>query len=569
MYKKLSIIIMAIVILSVAPVFGESHNLPDIKDFKIDISRNKNTDNYSEMIGNKARLSIILKDSAVGMEGNLSKSDDIPKWKIDISNVLEKYGCNIELNYGKVWQALIPLDSINKVRNLDFVERVEDISYPIVQAVSINVEGVRYIKAGNPGSCDIAVIDMEFENWNVNTLVSPYVVETKDFSGAGFTNPGEGSHGVACAEIIAATLPGVKLHLYKVYTPAQLETAVIWAKQNNVRIISHSVSWFNYSFYDGTGTINEIANRAVDSGIVWVNSAGNYAKRHYHGVGFTDIDGNGVMEFPSGAEYLPVYLHEGKQYNFYMNWNSYGNTVGKDLDLYLFLLGSGVVDFSTNNQQSGAFISPTEGISYVPLVSGWYGIAIVNWTYIDTGNYFIPSGIHIFSTGAEIENFFGLPSDRVSAMSLTDPATAEKVITVGATYWNPSSYGLEDFSSRGPTSDGRQKPDVIGPDGTSSLIYGYSSGNRNLDRNLGRSFFGTSASAPYVAGVAGYILSRHPGYSPPMVKRGITMGATSLGYSKYEQGWGLVNGIGGESTVRLKAMPQIIKILEKNKQKNN
>jgi len=44
MYKKLSIIIMAIVILSVAPVFGESHNLPDIKDFKIDINRNKNTD---------------------------------------------------------------------------------------------------------------------------------------------------------------------------------------------------------------------------------------------------------------------------------------------------------------------------------------------------------------------------------------------------------------------------------------------------------------------------------------------------------------------------------------------
>ena len=51
-----------------------------------------------------------------------------------------------------------------------------------------------------------------------------------------------------------------------------------------------------------------------------------------------------------------------------------------------------------------------------------------------------------------------------AAVSITDPGNADGVITVGAThrYW-PHTYGVSFFSSRGPTGDGRSKPDLVAP----------------------------------------------------------------------------------------------------------
>ena len=48
-----------------------------------------------------------------------------------------------------------------------------------------------------------------------------------------------------------------------------------------------------------------------------------------------------------------------------------------------------------------------------------------------------------------------------AAFSVTDPGNADGVITVGAThrFW-PHTYGVSFFSSRGPTGDGRAKPDL-------------------------------------------------------------------------------------------------------------
>ena len=51
-----------------------------------------------------------------------------------------------------------------------------------------------------------------------------------------------------------------------------------------------------------------------------------------------------------------------------------------------------------------------------------------------------------------------------AAFSITDPGNADGVITVGAThrFW-PHTYGVSFFSSRGPTGDGRLKPDLVAP----------------------------------------------------------------------------------------------------------
>ena len=51
-----------------------------------------------------------------------------------------------------------------------------------------------------------------------------------------------------------------------------------------------------------------------------------------------------------------------------------------------------------------------------------------------------------------------------ASTSITDPGNANGVITVGATHrYSPHTYGVSFFSSRGPTGDGRLKPDLVAP----------------------------------------------------------------------------------------------------------
>ena len=49
-------------------------------------------------------------------------------------------------------------------------------------------------------------------------------------------------------------------------------------------------------------------------------------------------------------------------------------------------------------------------------------------------------------------------------LTITDPGNAEFAITVGSTHREmPHTYGVSYFSSRGPTGDGRRKPDLLAP----------------------------------------------------------------------------------------------------------
>ena len=56
------------------------------------------------------------------------------------------------------------------------------------------------------------------------------------------------------------------------------------------------------------------------------------------------------------------------------------------------------------------------------------------------------------------------PYNSYAAFSITDPGNADSVLTVGSThrFW-PHTYGVSFFSSRGPTGDGRLKPDLVAP----------------------------------------------------------------------------------------------------------
>ena len=126
-------------------------------------------------------------------------------------------------------------------------------------------------------------------------------------------------------------------------------------------------------------------------------------------------------------------------------------------------------------------------------------------------------------------------SEGYRSISITDPGNAEGVITVGATHRNRAfTYGVSYFSSRGPTGDGRVKPDLVAPgEKITSAVPG-----NDLD-----TLDGTSMAAPHVSGAAAMLMARHEELvgDPGRIKAILCNTATDLGREKFFQGRGMLD----------------------------
>jgi subtilisin family serine protease len=129
-------------------------------------------------------------------------------------------------------------------------------------------------------------------------------------------------------------------------------------------------------------------------------------------------------------------------------------------------------------------------------------------------------------------------------LSIGDPANLEEGITVGSVHkTNPHTYGISYFSSRGPTADGRHKPDLVAP-GERILSAAHDADPKAVAPNeLYVEMSGTSQATPHVAGLlAGFLSVRREfiGY-PSRVKQILLDNCTDLERDPYIQGRGMPN----------------------------
>lgn len=133
-------------------------------------------------------------------------------------------------------------------------------------------------------------------------------------------------------------------------------------------------------------------------------------------------------------------------------------------------------------------------------------------------------------------------------MTINDPGNAALALTVGSTSCSPHSTGVSFFSSKGPTGDGRMKPDLVAP-GERVVSAAAGALARRARTAVPEALYvensGTSMSAPHVAGAAAAFLSVHREFigRPGEVTRALMGSATDLGRARHFQGAGLVDAM--------------------------
>ena len=126
---------------------------------------------------------------------------------------------------------------------------------------------------------------------------------------------------------------------------------------------------------------------------------------------------------------------------------------------------------------------------------------------------------------------------------ITVPADGPNVIAVGAV--GLTQPVIAPFSSRGPTADGRLKPDVVAP-GVSVITADTARTSAGDGKRAGyRRMRGTSFAAPLVSGVSALLREIHPTWTPNQVAEALRTTARDLGDAGPDTtyGWGLVNAV--------------------------
>lgn len=351
----------------------------------------------------------------------------------------------------------------------------------------------------------VAIVDGGFYSYNY--LIGNELPEnTRLVSLLNGGGPGTSIHGTGCAEIIHDMVPDAELHLIPVDDIPDLFAAVNYCMDQGIKIISMSLAWEGSGARDGTGWVCDAIKYAHDNGIIWCVAAGNQGQNHYTSY-FTDNDGDGFHNTSADNELitfsrlqinnLPMYIQ--LEWDDWGEWNgqSYRGT-GEDYDLFLYKWDGTdwiLIDKSENVQNGDDHCY--EEIAIPVPEEGRYGIAVRKIS----GEKNVR--LHVITWYTK---YFD-PQYITSEGSLCVSADCEYAITAGGYY---SFDGmLTPYSSRGPTRDGRIKPDFVAPTSVSCFSYRNSTTSYR-DEPFVRGMGGTSAAQPHLAGAIALLASRLP-----------------------------------------------------------
>ncbi|ASS75829.1 peptidase S8 [Tumebacillus algifaecis] len=200
--------------------------------------------------------------------------------------------------------------------------------------------------------------------------------------------------------------------------------------------------------------------------------------------------------------------------------------------------GAALVGIKVLDGTGSGYMSDVDaGINWAIANKSTYGIKVINLSLGTSG-----SSDGNDSTSLAIDNAVanGLVAVVAAGNSgprkstIGSPGAARQAITVGAfADVGEKGFNLTSFSSRGPTADGRIKPDLVAP--------GYNiTAPRANSSNQYISYSGTSMATPFTAGVIALMLDANYSLTPADIKNKLTSTAQDWGVAgqDIDYGWG-------------------------------
>jgi hypothetical protein len=343
-----------------------------------------------------------------------------------------------------------------------------------------------------------------------------------------------GPEGTAMLEIIHDLAPGAELWFASAGdTPLDLANAAE-SLSLNVDVVVSDVTSPGY-FPDGQNTLSQeitkILANSNNRSRAFFQNVGNYAEKHYSGP-YTDSGLSGAFGnlhlFSATSETTgpstsfasnKISIPPDESITVSLTWDDPAEASTNNYDLFLADCAFTTLLDSSTGLQNG-FQEPQEIVSFPNLLfpnplsvpfDVCYTIQKAPQAATRTLNVLInasdPNGTeHEFNT---LRRSLMAPADTVGDL-----------IAVGAVSAS-SPNEIELFSSRGPTFDGRLKPDLVATDGVAVTGAG----------GFPTSFFGTSAAAPHAAAIAALLLEANPSLTFEQIHTALTSTAIDLGTS--------------------------------------
>ena len=414
-------------------------------------------------------------------------------------------------------EAYVPVTLLGPVSEQPGVIRVREIIPPQPAYGDVTSQGVgahlatAWHEAGITGQgVKVGIIDLGFEGFrDLMGTELPATIQARCYTDlarfttnlADCTREGYGIHGTSVAETVVDAAPGVSLYIVDVRkaSGSDVRSIVEWMISEGVAVINRSLS----SRFDGPGdgtsplpnSILNTVDRAVEGGIIWVSSAGNSAEETWFGP-YENSDEDRWVDFNNSGDernYLSFPAHdEIESFAIELRWEDSWSGAASDLDLFLFDGNSNEIVASVRDLQSGA--RGHYPLEYLELEAGPSPDPI-------EGRYYVAVSHELGDAPEWIQlrvRFFGKLQDPSGNRSIDNAAESANpgMLAVGAThYWD--THTIADYSSRGPTPDGRVKPDIVGT--ACGETASYEPYLRDGDQCW---FDGTSQASPHIAGMA-------------------------------------------------------------------